>query len=1019
MMTVGALLCFSHQIVAQQAEVEPEFQRYPGPIKLGSLVFSFSPERGFSLSDHGIPIIDGSNLRVVNPAWKRVYFNLAETSPRVTVTPTNGGSSIIVTNTPSGNGSQSPGPFIFTLTITVTPAQPSTNGQLGTDNEVSFRLTYRATQPLNARVEFAMGYLNANPLKGCRYASVLSGTSATGILPVAPQLHNTRTVPFEARFSQMRIKTRLGEWRLKGGGDNPILTLRDARGEDWAVSAGKSVFWLGLPAAELPVDREVGLEAQFHFTTSSPALISTLPPVTVPVAMLQNEVAAARVPAERPLRLVPTPQHFEPREKDFLLRDDTVIYLPPKPTEQDILVADLLRQELAQVYDIHLPAVPWDGSLPPTGTRVPKNCFIIGETNIHPGADLICRREKIEVSPQNPGPEGYVVSVTENYVLVCGSDRAGTFYGTQTLLQMITTRADGTVVVSGGFVYDFPDFEFRGIHLLADDYAGVWISDLITKVLAKHKINNIVLECEYAKWDSHPEIHQPWGMTKDEMRRLKELAEKHFIHITPLVQSLGHCEWMFANGHNLDLAEDPAEVYTYCPSNPNAYAMLFDIYQEAIELFQPKYLHIGHDEVTRKGQFGKCKRCFGRPASFLFSENVRLIQQFLAARQVKTMMWGDMLLAPAEAQDAAHGGPPFDIYQARPAISRDVIICDWHYNPSRNYPSIGMFAREGFTVIGATWHDRRNIYYFSQAARQAGALGMLQTTWTGYRGNRTALQRQQNQIAAYIVAADYFWSVGNPPLERLTYRPFEVLRESLFRKPAVRSAQAGYTVDLSPATNIELMDTGQEGGWLGYGLRFDLRRLPVGVTRLGSLLFDIPARRQRIAPAAIMLRGAYTDPELFPDSVDIPLGRRANSLAFLLTCGWRVCEGTKVGEILVIFSDGSSQSINLIYGENIYAWDDEIQVTSEGAVWHGTTVAGNHVSLSAFIWENPNPHLAIEKLVFRSSLTEASPALIALTALTTAANSSSAAGPPRDEARGAHLLQGDGVVPQQNSAAGG
>jgi len=982
------LVCPSLQLHAQQAAAEPESQRYPGPLKLGSLVFSFSPERGFVLNDHGIPIIDGSNLRVVNSAWKRIYFNLAETSPTVTVADTDGGKALTISNIPpTGEGAAANTNFVYTLHITVSPSQPSPPSELVNGNLVSFRLSYRASQQLNAKVEFAMGFLNANPIKGRKYASVLAANKPGGFLPVAPSLHNTRVPPFESKFSRLWINTRLGDWHFTATGDYPVLTLLDSRGQHWAVESGKSVFWFGVPGAELPTGKEVTVGAEFRFSSSAPAQISPLPPLALPAAISQSEISNARVPTEKPLLLVPTPQHFEARKQDFIFTDDTVIYLPPRPTERDTLIADLLRQELEQVYGIRIRALPWDGSVPPSGTRMPKNCIILGETNIHPGSDLICRREKIEVSPQNPGPEGYVISVTENYVLVCGSDRAGTFYGTQTLLQMITPREDGMVIVTGGLIHDSPDFEFRGVHLLADDDAGTWIGELITKVLSKHKINNIVLECEYAKWDSHPEIHQPWGMTKEEMRQLKELAEKYFIRITPLVQSLGHCEWMFANGQNLDLVEEPDQVYSYCPSNPNSYAFLFDIFQEAIDVFQPEYLHIGHDEITRKGQFGKCKRCAGRPASLLFSENVRLLQQYLDARKVRTMMWGDMLLAPSEAQDAAHGGLPYDTYQSRPAISRDITICDWHYNPYRDYPSARMFVREGFPVIGATWHNRRNIFYFSKSAKQADALGMLQTTWTGYRGNRTALQRQVNQISAYIVAADYFWSSGNPPIEQFTYRPSQVLQESLSRKPAVRTAQAGFIVDLNPITNIELMDTGRAGSWLGYGLRFDLRRMPVGMTRLGSLLFDIPSRRRGIAASAAMLRGTYTEPQQFPDNIAIPVGRKANALAFLHTCGWRVADGTKIGEIQITFSGGNTQTIDIVYGENIYAWDDEVHSNADGAaVWHGATVAGTPVSVSAFVWENPTPDQVIDTVSVRSTDTEASPTVIALTGLTTVTN---------------------------------
>lgn len=954
----------------------------PCRAKVGSLSLSFSPERGFQLSDQDVPLIDGSNVRVRNTAWKRVYFNLAETSPNVKMEDSDGAKVLLVSNLPaSGQAADSAQDFLYTLRISVRPPHPLEFTSTMQPSQVDLSLTYTTATNLNGKVEFVVGFLNANPIKGQRYFAELRGRETHGLLPTEPILHNTRVRPFRVNFDQMILQSRLGIWSITSGDDQTTLTLADSRGEHWAVEQRKSIFWLGFPEARLIPGKQVTLAATLRFMSAPRRSVKSLPMTTTGAALGHFEVSEARVPVENPIQFIPQPQHFDARNQDFVFNEKTKIYLAPHPTTEDTFVAELVTKELRHLYDLRLPVEPWSEAAEASWRREPSNCLFLGETNVHPGVDLICRKERIEVSPQAPGPEGYAISVKPQYVMVAGADRAGTFHGVQTLLQMMTPRGDGAVVAKGGFIYDYPDFEFRGVHLLADDYAYTWIKELITKVLAPHKINNIVLECEYAKWDSHPEIQSPWGMSKDEMARLKELAERYYIQITPLVQSLGHSEWMFANGKNLDLAEDPGHLYSSCPSNPTCYAFLFDILQEAVDLFKPKYLHIGHDEVTRKGSFGQCARCAGKPASTLFSENVRLIQEYLAARNVKTMMWGDMLLAPSEAQDAAHGGAPYNTYEARTGLSKDVIICDWHYSPYRDYPSSRLFTQSGFGVIGATWHDRRNIYYMSKSAKRAGAFGMLQTTWTGYNGNRTALQRQGNQISAYLVAADYFWSTGLPKVEEFPYRPAVALREALSHKPPIRQVQSGFLVDLSPMCNVDFMDLGQEGGWLHYGLRYDLRRMPVGATRFGSLLFQIPARRPGISGAAVMLTGSYVDQGQFPQSVEVPINHIAHQLAFLHTCGWATTEGQKVGEYEIVYARGSNKTIDMVYGENIFAWDDEINSISDGAVWHGTTVAGTPVSISSFLWENPTPEIPIEKILVRSLNTEAAPALISITGL--------------------------------------
>lgn len=46
-----------------------------------------------------------------------------------------------------------------------------------------------------------------------------------------------------------------------------------------------------------------------------------------------------------------------------------------------------------------------------------------------------------------------------------------------------------------------------------------------------------------------------------------------------------------------ELSEVPGELWpdTYCPSNPESYKLLFDVYDEYIDLLKPRLVHAGHD----------------------------------------------------------------------------------------------------------------------------------------------------------------------------------------------------------------------------------------------------------------------------------------------------------------------------------------------------------------------------------------------------------------------------------------
>ena len=75
-----------------------------------------------------------------------------------------------------------------------------------------------------------------------------------------------------------------------------------------------------------------------------------------------------------------------------------------------------------------------------------------------------CSRHHLKVTDRQPGPEGYVLQVSENLVLIAGSDEAGAFYGLQSLPQLVDKQTVETRVV-GARIRDWPYKSFRGIKL--------------------------------------------------------------------------------------------------------------------------------------------------------------------------------------------------------------------------------------------------------------------------------------------------------------------------------------------------------------------------------------------------------------------------------------------------------------------------------------------------------------------------------------------------------------------------
>jgi len=158
---------------------------------------------------------------------------------------------------------------------------------------------------------------------------------------------------------------------------------------------------------------------------------------------------------------------------------------------------------------------------------------------------------------------------------------------------------------------------------------------------------------------------------------------------------------------------------------------------------------------------------------------------------VESMVWGDMLLGPGEAKDATHAKTLADARARREAISRKVIIVDWHYAASADASSLELLRKEGFRVVAASWYTPANIHHLAQAALATGAEGLLQTTWMGYFPDEQAMKTQLQQFTAFVLAAEYAWSGRKEPPAQLGYDAKEVFLKAYNRPRSIGAPGPG------------------------------------------------------------------------------------------------------------------------------------------------------------------------------------------------------------------------------------
>ena len=268
--------------------------------------------------------------------------------------------------------------------------------------------------------------------------------------------------------------------------------------------------------------------------------------------------------------------------------------------------------------------------------------------------------------------DSYLLEVTKDTVTVYSNNDRGFLYGACTIW---THYKDG---IREGYIYNSPILPLRAVkmYLPAEDKMDEFYYML--DMFMHYGYNALILEIGGAmEYKKHPEINefwvesckelseysckarklqqsQTWGkdsihiengggkfLSQDLVKEICAYARARGLEPIPEVPSLSHADYLIAG--RAELAERPEDPYpdTFCPSNPKCYEILFDVMDEVISVFDPKVMHIGHDECY---VIGVCPRCKGRKSAEIYAEDIKKVHGYLAERDIRTMMWSEMLL---------------------------------------------------------------------------------------------------------------------------------------------------------------------------------------------------------------------------------------------------------------------------------------------------------------------------------------------------------------------------------------
>lgn len=251
------------------------------------------------------------------------------------------------------------------------------------------------------------------------------------------------------------------------------------------------------------------------------------------------------------------------------------------------------------------------------------------------------------------------------------------------------------------------------------------------------------------EYPSFPDIARSDAYSRAQLARLVAKASQAGIGVVPIVNLLGHTQYLIKTPGLRDLNElrspdgHPLDAGQICPLHPRTLEVADRLIGDMAPFCTAGKIHVGLDESF---SLGKCPRCQADIAAHglagHFAGHVTRLHGLTRRRGLRLGIWADMLNFIPEA-----------IGQ----LPRDIIAYDWYYYPFRRHPKVELFNfREvdlatplrargieywGCPMNGAfryeplpLFRDRlANIRSWWERCWRVGAAGMLVTSWEAYR----------------------------------------------------------------------------------------------------------------------------------------------------------------------------------------------------------------------------------------------------------------------------------------------
>ncbi|HET6993414.1 MAG TPA: family 20 glycosylhydrolase [Chitinophagaceae bacterium] len=734
-------------------------------------------------------------------------------------------------------------------------------------------------------------------------------------------------------------------------------------------------------------------------------MISSLSRPLVLIATFVALLCQTSEAQDRPL-IFPLPLELDVRQGEFVIDKTTCVVQSLKKGADDLAVK-MLVAELADKYQtpVHIVSRP---ELAKAGKFI-----LLGDIS-DPFIREYCQRKGWLTSIEGLDDEGYILAVEKENIVVAAKSRKGVLWGLSSL-RLIIQKHDKAIVAPQLFVKDAPRYPFRGIKLYLPGKENFqFFKRFIKDFVVLYKYNKIILELnanmrldkhpelnigavefvrylKYSRLDRPPGVHMEYQnsshqdnadgqiLEKDEVADLISYMRKFGIEVIPELPSLTHSYYLLA-GHR-ELAENMNQPYpdTYCPLKPAVYKLYFDVLDEYIDVIHPAMIHVGHDEWRMEKDI--CELCRGKDYGELYANDLRKIHDYLAAKGIKTAIWGDHLLESVTEKDhqtwKSSTGYTYKIpgalrpEQVSKLIPKDILVFNWFWSDIKNDQQVSAFGLK--QVYG---NLRADIGEWTERYKIKGVLGGAPSSWAA----STEFNIGKDQLTDFLGSANLLWSQHylSPGQLALSTEPFvENIYKNLSGKTLpVDDGSKQRVIDISSFFNSDLREvfTGP-----------DKPELLTGELKAGQGMFRLDTGVQGKRAIVASNQG----PEI---ARGIQINSDVSSILFLHACTREARNDKAYGTIYdfddtaeplgfyeIIYEDGWMETIPIRYGVNILDWRWSQRITNnekekskysqDRYAYKATAVncSGNStpVTFFSFEWENPRFGKKIREIKIR------------------------------------------------------